>query len=750
MASNQRSSDPAIGILRAIAYRLSSAPPANLPHILTHLSSQIGPCKEFLSNPQPTHSEAASLVHQIRTRTSSLLQDRLPEARLAAVILIKALVEAGGYETLATNGGPWVKSLISLIARQDSTGSSTRRLVIITVTRIITLAKDHDSLAREISTPNLPPFVTACLTVFEGAKDKWGSRQRALIETVLKSWMTLIPRHTATFRPFIGRILGVLSRIIELPDDKVEDKPEREKVQPSIKDAARSVYVLLHNSSTKAGSLSDRDTGLSRALKIATSATQETFPAVFGSDKVYGRNLHVQSDAPLSSAEEICEKLEFVRSYITTPSFKSVSIPIGRITSLITQIASITRQQNNAGSVTKREKEQFLIDLPSIHLTVLDLAGSILSRFGTTSISISIQLLEATLSIFVIHQHNSKLQEACYNVTSDIVSLIGPALSKKEIARLSPLIQACCADLLPILPQNINQSINSATSKTTLTNTSLISTKVAPKSSISKTNSPHLQSQSNVLTTLLRHLPAVHTKPSIRALLDRTAILTQNAEAIVASTLNPALGRGVSLLPFAARSLRARHEIESIIRPRVPAVVFGKLEIAATEEDEEKELAIPQNDWFRNNAASGAEDAEHDEEKEDVEPETNESAKGLFDTHNEPAKPDINPAREAFEKLKNTQSMLTTSIKHTLFTDEDDSGITSPPKRPRIESEAITKHKEFSLPVVEQNTGNIQTITKPIIHNVTNDASDNDSDFEVPKLVWLDEDPNDSDHSSEG
>jgi pre-rRNA-processing protein RIX1 len=741
MASSQRR-DPAVTVLRALAFRLSSTSPSNLPSLLPHLASQLRPCKELLKQSQPSHSEAATVIHQIRTRTSSLLQDRSPEARLAAVVLIKALVEAGGYETLANNGSPWVRGLIAMIARQDSTANATKKLSIITVTRIIVVAKDHDTLAREIATPNVPPFVNSCLTVFEGVKGNWGPRQRALIETVLRSWVQLIPRHPATFRPFIGRILKVLTDVIEVPAE--ENEGTRGIWKEEVKDAARSVYIVLHNSATKAASLADRDAGFAQALENASKAANETFVAVFGHDKAQIQIQAAPTEISIKNAEEICNHIHFVRAYITTPSFKPVSIPIGKIASLLQRISTPPSARQSSSSVSKRSREQFLIDLPQIHLAVLDLVTALIMRFGSIALPISLQLLDVILSIFESHIENPVLRTACYNAMSHLSSLIGPGMSLEQCNILAPLIYQLTTDLLPTPPSTVTTTASASTTKPTTTpHPSMIPTTLHAKSiSNSSPPSPLNTASTALLPLLLRHLPTKNLPRSLRAALDRAAILTQHPTSLATSALNPASDAEASLLPIAVRCRGAREALEGLVRPRFPSLVGlarrEKEKEKAEEKGAEQEESVGREGggWFRDEDEKarerfgvrvGAEDEEMDDARGEEAPEIETSTEK-----------DGAQVLETLKKVNHDIVRLNErGIKHTLPEDDDTTfTITSPPKRVRLlENMEPATTQSVALPVVEQDTGNVRSYM-PHVSKVEADSEDDaGSDFEVPTLV---------------
>ena len=69
-------------------------------------------------------------VHKLKTQLSTLLGGKSPEGRFAAVVLIKAAIEVGGWEVLR-GSEPWVRGLLAILA----VGSSERQFSFRVLTR---------------------------------------------------------------------------------------------------------------------------------------------------------------------------------------------------------------------------------------------------------------------------------------------------------------------------------------------------------------------------------------------------------------------------------------------------------------------------------------------------------------------------------------------------------------------------------------------------------------------------------------
>lgn len=105
--------------LRVLCFQLSTTPatdlPCLLPTLLRHvLRSQIALSSSSGNAGKADASATAVLVHKLKTQLSTLLNGKTPEGRFAAVVLIKAVVEVGGWEVLQ-GAELWVRGLLSVL-----------------------------------------------------------------------------------------------------------------------------------------------------------------------------------------------------------------------------------------------------------------------------------------------------------------------------------------------------------------------------------------------------------------------------------------------------------------------------------------------------------------------------------------------------------------------------------------------------------------------------------------------------------
>lgn len=105
--------------LRVLTRKLTSVPPAQLPHSLPALIRHVLRCREALSAPQDAKlkgdaNQTSMLVHKLKTSITTLLNGRSREGRFAAISLVKAAVDVGGWETLRGSEA-WVRGLLSIV-----------------------------------------------------------------------------------------------------------------------------------------------------------------------------------------------------------------------------------------------------------------------------------------------------------------------------------------------------------------------------------------------------------------------------------------------------------------------------------------------------------------------------------------------------------------------------------------------------------------------------------------------------------
>ncbi|KAJ5512344.1 Armadillo-like helical [Penicillium fimorum] len=618
--------------LRAITHRLTTTPVEQLPPIASFLAASLNDCAELLCTPQTqksgkSDSDNAVQIHKLKTRLASLLQDRSVEGRWTAVILVKATVEAGQWEILR-GYEPIVRSLISILSKPDPI--STRKMCIITLTRIFHLTYQYPTLVREITTPQLPGFITAALNLVSTiTKTPSGSVRKPkpntpFMEIVLHALLELIPRHITLFRPFGAQLRTLLVEVIGssspayFPDHVI--------------DVAEQLLVSLHKCAPKdqAGS-GWKDDCKSTILSIHRT-TDHVFRAVVEQwESVDATLVHTRPNYSQemgdggpdglglpgwsglhSGVDRLIALLQILSDFISMPSAAAVALPMGSILDLTSRLTSVTVPPNGAVSsqsgiqfnqeISRDEREALWMELPRIHIACMSLLSRVVGILATSATSVTQTILEQAVWTFKGERFNRDLRSAVYALLRSLVPVNGPAMTRQSVVSLTNVLRSCCNDLLPPTGDSSSTGNSGSDSKTKskgaqgTANADAFLNPDLQKSRRAQV-SPFLEVQQNasgLLQAVFLSIPAELVPPSIRAEMDRSIILSSDKNAMFASVLNPVpavkgRGAGSSIIPFLTRPYADQMEVEALIRPRMPILMTAPEFDAYVDEDEEAE-----------------------------------------------------------------------------------------------------------------------------------------------------------------
>ncbi|KAK5139999.1 hypothetical protein LTR32_007070 [Rachicladosporium monterosium] len=592
--------------LRAITYRLSSTPPRQLPHVTAQLAGQIWACKDLISSPPGSTkqgNESSITVNRFRTYLSTLLQDRTIEGRWAAVVLVKAAIEAGGVEVLSKSNA-WVRSLLGILKKPDP--PTTRVLAIIVLTRIFTLTWDYTNLIREVTTPALPAFIGTCLSNAENQRCS-GSELQAILE----AFATLIPKHPTMFRTHEAQIRSILLRILSVTSSNVESG---HYYTAEHRHSAQRLLVLLHQCAPKQGAADKWNETLRATITAAHTTCDRIFRSVIedwqstsGVQPSLAINALLQGDVELDNddavgmtgwkgvyagSERLVALLHLLSSQIETATSGAVIIRLGLVVDLLTRL--------------------FSLRTPAVASITQPLLAQITWLF------------QAEASYFGV-------RTSTYGTLADILKLQGPTLTSGDVSDVGAIIKACCQDLLPtaqVVP-SANGVINGSSNQD-----GVLGQQVTANSSASVPATLRVAAEA-LLPLCFSHIASAHLYGRLRTLMERTAVLIQHKDALVASVLNPAPNGSrsktqPSLLPLLAKQYPQSVEVEALLRPRMPAIRTGRSSSGDGEADEE-EYDEDERSPIANGHTDAADDV-HDEE---------EAAESLSDAHrNAPATAD--------------------------------------------------------------------------------------------------------------
>ncbi|UKZ77367.1 hypothetical protein TrVFT333_005087 [Trichoderma virens FT-333] len=624
--------------LRVLTRKLTSIPPAQLPHSLPALIRHVLRCRDALSAPQDPKlkddaSQTSMLVHKLKTSITTHLNGRSREGRFAAIGLIKAAVDVGGWETLrgseAWKGDP----------------AASKELAVVTLTKIFMLVHPYQTLVREVATPFLPAFGTACLQLI---KTKSESTPLNLIETICSSFSTLIPLYPPTFRPFSAQVRTAVGVYLAPTCSDEISVPE------SLQRAARRLVASLHFVAAKSGGgdewaklvdgiLQEFHVTADQVLRAvdesweATSGRAQSKVDVDGEPK--GQGSSSEHLPPWSGLEAGADRLiglfQFLADLLSYPTKAAVAIPISGLVDTISRVCLVARLSKSQTweqavetnpAIGREEKEELWSLMPDIHVAAMKLVVALFQRLQRHMLPLVPEILDHLIRIFKSGISIPSVRIVGYTTLNTILQLAGPTLSKPAVDMLDPLVGACCRDLQQdagfLKPA---EKPAATTGKGTKNGAVAVNTDLflQPQAAAAATEAPtleadHRNTANELLTAIIAQLPQSHLKPALRGHLDKTAILTRNRDAMLASVLNPYRdqhGRMYpSILPHLSQLFPHDQGLE-ILRSnlRTSAVAGSGSEMFASL----SEVAELQQIDEENEEEAGEEEEQHDEEMQD-------------------------------------------------------------------------------------------------------------------------------------
>ena len=609
--------------LRVTTQRLAATPTRQLAQVVPYLASTLLSCEKIFQNTQASSqtkdtSEAGVLVHKLKTQISTLLNEKNPQSKWASVILIKAIIEVGGEDVLRASGA-WVRGLLGILGRPDP--DATKELCIITLTRIFLLTQGHQSIIREITTPSLPGFITSCLKILRAGfstKEKVKANGfHSLSITTLNALCELVPHHPTVFRPFLTQTTTLVLRLVAPTPSNLEVCPDEitGAITTSIAEPSRRLFVLMNTCVPKNTSGEE----WTKSLRAIISSMHRTADLVFRavaedwepSTRPLSVNNHVtdfskvlcdKEQNPLglptwkgiyAGMERLDGILQTIQVFLNTPTSATVNIPIGTILDAVTRVLSVIPPFGETGGrsdggiqinaeIGRDEREGLWTTLPKIHVSALELLLVLISRLGYGSAALCHGVLEQALWVFEREHSDFNIRRTIYDLVSKILSLVGYSVSKSIAPLLSNCMRKCCEDILPPMNKPLSRVADPAGSKKGANNRPHISPDSYLKTSPIQPKTSDTPSAVQISAAKLLPFAITYTSRrlfnfALQAQIDRTAILTNNKQAILASVLNPPLKRPGgktmnSIMPFLARQFPDSMEVEGLLRPRMPVL----------------------------------------------------------------------------------------------------------------------------------------------------------------------------------
>ncbi|KAI9886752.1 MAG: ATPase of 26S proteasome regulatory subunit 4 [Watsoniomyces obsoletus] len=560
--------------LRYVTDTLTTTPPQSLPALAEPLVLAIGSCGAIFNEaekqlPEKIAAERRLLVTKYKTQITALLQGNRCEGRWVAAVLIKATVEAADVVSWPECKS-WLRSLLGLLKRAEPL--ATKAICIITISRLLHLCRSYQSLTRELSTPVLPTFISACLDLVGNRRETPSiDEQSPLLEYVLSSSYVLLPQYSSTFRPFANRFQTVLLPLLA-PTPTYCGRNRH--VAPSSARKARRLFVRLHFCATKNVIAEE----WAAAVSAVAAEFHDTADQVFRS-VITGRapSTRPQGDIARSGngsgpasqttvgfmglpswngihcgVERLAGLLELFQEFFKEMTASAAPIPIGTAVDVLNRTFSLTASQSGnivdawgetiqaRPEIEREERQALWAYLPQLHITAMRL-----------------------------------------------LQLVGPSLPRSAVTMLSNLLKQCCKDVLDTgnSKSNLASGMSAVTGPGTGRHAKTSTATDISFRSVQGLKSPSVGSSTGSLTpclaarkllpVFLSRLQAGYVDFPFRAQIDRAAVLTQDKTAMMASVLQPARLKDEakainSIMPHLARAYSSEPDVEALLRPRMP------------------------------------------------------------------------------------------------------------------------------------------------------------------------------------
>lgn len=383
-------------------------------------------------------------------------------------------------------------------------------------------------------------------------------------------------------------------------------------VSQSLKEGARRLVVLLHQTAPKNAAGEEWGKAVRELVQTIHETADHVFRAViedWESNTGYnGRPVDVNEplhggsksseDLPrwtgiYAGIERITGILELLAEYFKGETPTPVAIPLGSIMDMATRMLSIAVPPSSESSasygaarlhpaIDRDEKDGLWSGMPQIYVYALQLINTIAERMEEAFLSISHDSLEQLVWVFPFGRHSPEFRLASYNLAAKTLFHIGQSFDRPQVGKLSGIIRSCCHDLQPIdpnfgdagTPENAENKTKAQRASSNHNADTFLRKPVGVSLESRPEKTELAVATEELLPLFLSHIPQQYLDISLRSLVERTAILIHNKSAMLASILNPFVGKNgramTSILPHLSREFGTDDIVEILLRPRMP------------------------------------------------------------------------------------------------------------------------------------------------------------------------------------
>ena len=688
-----------------------------------------------------------------------------------------------------------------------------------TLTRVFLLTHDHQSLVREITTPSLSSFITAALNAAAPLMSSQNPQvtvgESPLLLVVLQAFCELIVLHPNSFRPFAQQIQRLVLPLIAPAPSNVGSEGAINSITQSVTQASQRLFVLLSVCAPKNAAAEDWSGSLHNVILSAQRTTDRLFRGVIEE----WRPRAEKSDlADLAIDEVICDRgpqplalpgwigvyagierlnglLGALQAFLSYRTSMAVTLPASKIVSLADRILSVVQSGSASGlrmrsDITRDEREGLDVALPQLHESTIQVLSSLMSRMGSAYASILQSTVDQVLWVLDNQYTSDKVRKASYVFLSQVLSRWGPTLPYSCAKSVSRCARLCCEDLLPESRTPVGEIQPSASKGMKQSNGHPSSTSsdsylsASPKTVTTSATSINVKVAAEVLLPLtLTNLRQGYLSAVVRDAVDRTAILTENRTAMVASVMNPSIKTkgsqpATSILPMLARAHNGHLECEALLRPQMPLMPMQNGSSGETLTDEEEEAGqqeaianafssrIPEQaseyDANPNQLPGEGEQGNVDGNTETVR--INDDVISPISSDKLPGSHFVQPTPytlvESLKRDRDQESPLDENLRESELASAEDATLIegeSSSKRPRLISKEIDQNQHIGNTVDDITVSESQPLKGVApqaslfeLSEQTEARGSDESDFEIPPIYFDSDDDEEENEEGEG
>lgn len=467
------------------------------------------------------------------------------------------------------------------------------------------LVHPYQTLVREIATPTIPDFAKACLHILKtSATDFSSTIPLTVVETICDSFSALIPLYPATFRPFSNQShTAVKSYLAPTISDGIY-------VPSSLRQAARRLVIRQHHVAAKSGGSDEWMKHLNSIFTEFHATADQVLRAIdesWESSSGNARSIVVLEDEPCggdsfpswtgiqAGSERMIGLFQYLSDCLRCSTKGIVTVPLTKFTDAISRVCLVARLSPRSqtwdqalqtrAAIGREEKEDLWSTLSDIHIAALQVAQTMFQRLGKDMLPFASEVIDHVVRIFNSGISIPTVRFASYLTLNSVLLLAGPTLSKPMVDMLGSVIGACCRDLQEdagfLKKPSKTATATGDTKKNNLAANAdlfLQQPKGPEEGQTFPLEPEHKAAACSLLAVFLTNLPQKHLKPSLRGIIDQTAVLTRNRDAMFSSALNPYIDsrgrRYASILPHLTQQFPQDQGLE-ILRTNLRTDVSG-------------------------------------------------------------------------------------------------------------------------------------------------------------------------------